>query len=170
MKKLILDLGERLPLDKGKINFRPITEKDESILYDIFLSSRPDLYQLVLTNDSFSTNLIKQQFELSQSYMNKDELSSRYLISYEDEVAGKVFLRHGDTVDEIASIALLPKYRNMGIGSYVIEKIINNATENKKKIKLQVAWYNDDAKRLYERLGFREIRNHGVYVDMSYMA
>lgn len=170
MKKLILDFGERLTLDKGKINFRPITEKDESILYDIFLSSRPDLYQLVLTNDSFSTNLIKQQFELSQSYMNKDELSSRYLISYEDEVAGKVFLRHGDTVDEIASIALLPKYRNMGIGSYVIEKIINNATENKKKIKLQVAWYNDDAKRLYKRLGFKEIRNHGVYVDMSYMA
>lgn len=157
-------------MDNTKIEFRQITEEDSKISYEIFLAGRPDLHHFASVNDNICKSIIKQQYELSQAHTNLEELKSRFLIIYEGKPIGRFYLRHNNMNVEITSLSILPQYRNMGIGRYVMEKIISNAKEKGKDINLKVAWYNLDARRLYERLGFKEIDNHTIYVEMCYMA
>ena len=55
----------------------------------------------------------------------------------------------------ISSIALLPKYQGRGIGTALLKHDIDEHD----KIQLYVDIYNDKAKKLYERLGFKVV-NH----------
>ncbi len=80
--------------------------------------------------------------------------------------AGAVWLRvwtgeeqgYGYVSPEIPelSIALLPGYRNQGLGRRMIEAIINVAKDRYPGLSLSVV-ASSPARRLYERLGFRTI-------------
>ncbi|MGD0752162.1 MAG: GNAT family N-acetyltransferase [Anaerolineales bacterium] len=54
------------------------------------------------------------------------------------------------------SIALLPEYRNMGLGRRMFEKVIETAQTNHPGLSLSVV-ESSPARRLYERLGFRKV-------------
>ncbi len=69
----------------------------------------------------------------------------------------------------IAELGISSKCRGKGIGSKVISKVIEKASEdNFKKVKLDADFRNTGAKRLYEKLGFKvfnkkEIFKRGMY-------
>lgn len=151
-----------------KINLKTIQKSDEEVLFSIFLTIRPDLMPLISIGNPKDNPIIKQQFDLSQSFKDEKELQSRFLILQGEQVVGHLFLRHNKEYDEVVSIGILPPFRNLGVGSYLIKKIKDEAMKNHRGLKLKVAWYNNDAKRLYERLGFREVGNKMVYSEMLF--
>ncbi len=54
------------------------------------------------------------------------------------------------------SIALLPEYRNLGLGKHMLETVISMARERYPGLSLSVVDISP-ARRLYERLGFRKV-------------
>jgi ribosomal protein S18 acetylase RimI-like enzyme len=54
------------------------------------------------------------------------------------------------------SIALLPDYRNVGLGTRMLNTVISMATERYPGLSLSVV-ESSPARRLYERLGFRKV-------------
>ena len=54
----------------------------------------------------------------------------------------------------IAGIQILPKYRNLGLGTKVLNLLIKQVLITQKSLRLEVQKNNEKAKNLYKRLGF----------------
>ena len=85
----------------------------------------------------------------------KKYLNSTEIIMDDDERIGIYMAYMDGDAWFISSIALLPEYQNRGIGSALIQHDI----DTHEKIQLYVDIYNDKAKKLYEKLGFRVIEH-----------
>jgi predicted GNAT family acetyltransferase len=64
-------------------------------------------------------------------------------------------------------IALLPEFRGAGLGTALLADLFAEATAAGKTLTIHVEEYNP-ARRLYERLGFRKIGEHGVHHLMEW--
>jgi ribosomal protein S18 acetylase RimI-like enzyme len=73
-------------------------------------------------------------------------------------------LNEGDKL-HLIDIAILPEYRNGGLGRYRLERLMEKSEASGKVIMLMVEIFNP-AKRLYERLGFEVTEDQGVYQRM----
>ena len=65
----------------------------------------------------------------------------------------------------IMDIALLPDWRNAGIGSRLLRSILAEADSAGAAVTLHVERWNP-AKRLYDRLGFVDVSDDGLNVMM----
>lgn len=147
------------------IYLRQIEESDKQDIFEIFLNSRPDMLSLISYGNQ-NENVILSQFDLSQRYVDIRELDTRYIIVYENRTIGTLYLRINEKKIEVVSFAILPLFRNKGIGTYLLNEIINKYSDEF-EIRLNVAWYNNEALKLYLRLGFEEIEDLGVYKELG---
>jgi ribosomal protein S18 acetylase RimI-like enzyme len=67
----------------------------------------------------------------------------------------------------LVDIALLPEFRNRGLGTRAVAGLIEEARGSSLPLRLSVARGNP-AIRLYERLGFSAISADPVYIEMEY--
>ncbi len=72
-----------------------------------------------------------------------------------------------DNIPEL-SIALLPEYRNRGIGTDLLNHLIENIRDKFSAISLSVSSDNP-ARRLYQRLGFELIKEYEASLTMVKM-
>ncbi len=95
-----------------------------------------------------------------------DQWQRDRLASHFDPAAVQIVVADGRTVGELvvewnedpvffAAIELLPEMRGRGIGTAVIQDVLERARGMGKRVRLQVFKVNDRARQLYERLGFR---------------
>jgi ribosomal protein S18 acetylase RimI-like enzyme len=63
----------------------------------------------------------------------------------------------------IVDIAVLPEFRGRGTGTMLLNGILAEADEAGVPVRIHVERFNP-ALSLYERLGFREVGDTGVYV------
>ncbi len=61
---------------------------------------------------------------------------------------------------------MLPEYRNRGIGSQILQDIIAEGEKDNHPVSIYVE-FNNPALRLYERLGFQRVSEHGIYYYME---
>jgi len=81
-----------------------------------------------------------------------------YVVKENDLVLGYTDAWHIADEMHLANIAVAPNYRQLGIGSKLLEKIVNDAKENKcKKIFLEARVSNLTAQKFYEKYGFKAI-------------
>jgi GNAT superfamily N-acetyltransferase len=66
-----------------------------------------------------------------------------------------------------SDIALLPEYCNRGIGTTLLRDLQSEAAAAGKPLRIHVERFNPTL-RLYERLGFRQIDDRGVYLFMEW--
>ena len=91
--------------------------------------------------------------------------STTYVVLFQGERVGRLrVVRTGEQL-EIAGIQLLPEYQNRGIGSAVIESLIQEGKTQNVPVVLEVGKDNPNAKRLYLRLGFEQLsENHDRFL------
>ena len=69
----------------------------------------------------------------------------------------------------LSELQILPHHQNKGVGTAVIELLIQKAKESGIPLRLQVLHANNGARRLYERLEFAVIPGEGVtHVHMEW--
>ncbi len=66
----------------------------------------------------------------------------------------------------LVDIAILPEWRNRGVGTAFLRELIAESEYTGRPLKLQVAKGNPAA-RLYERLGFSKVSEDQVYIQME---
>lgn len=70
--------------------------------------------------------------------------------------AGQITVVEQSMSHFISGVYILPEFQNMGLGSALVQQIMEKATENGRPVTLQVLKANEPARRLYKRLGFVE--------------
>lgn len=80
---------------------------------------------------------------------------------------GRLYIGRGEREIRIIDIALLPEHRNAGIGGAILKDFLAEAARGGKRVGIHVEMFNP-AVALYERLGFRKLREFGVYHYMEW--
>jgi ribosomal protein S18 acetylase RimI-like enzyme len=141
------------------ITFKSIEPKDQSFIEKLYRSTREK--ELSTTNwpeDQKHRFCIMQSIAQETDYKKNYKDASYQIILYKNKPAGRLYVWESDTKIHIIDISLLPEFQHKGIGTKILTGIINTAKQKNKIVCLHVIPANP-AKKLYERLGFKTIRN-----------
>jgi ribosomal protein S18 acetylase RimI-like enzyme len=92
----------------------------------------------------------------------------KQIIEVDDEPAG--YAQIVDDVDsfEVKQIVIAPAFQNRGAGTRIMSDVIERARARGRPVRLGVLFENHDARRLYERLGFRDIGRSDTHTLMEW--
>ena len=106
------------------------------------------------------------QFETQRTeYRRHHPRASYEVVLIDGRLAGRLYVRRSDEAVHVMDIALLPEFRGRGVGTGLIEELLDEAARDGKLASIYVEKENP-ALALYERLGFRPAGEHGVYLLM----
>jgi ribosomal protein S18 acetylase RimI-like enzyme len=112
---------------------------------------------------------VRMQFTAQHSHYQQHYPDAAFdIILVNGQPAGRLYVDRWTKEIRIVDIALLPEYRNAGIGTTLLKGILEEATQAGKPVSIHVERFNP-ALHLYERLGFSTISENGVYYLMEWV-
>jgi ribosomal protein S18 acetylase RimI-like enzyme len=148
---------------------RPTTPADEEFLFRVYASTRADEMARVDWNDAQKDAFLRMQFNAQHQYYVENYIGAEFSVIVQNHQAvGRLYIHRREHEIRIMDIALLPEYRKQGIGSSLIRDILQQGAEGQLAVTIHVERFNP-ALRLYERLGFRQKEDKGVYWLMEWM-
>jgi ribosomal protein S18 acetylase RimI-like enzyme len=147
------------------VALRPANPADEEFLFALFISSRE--YDLAVFPEPQRTALMRMQFRgqqqtFTQSYPNAEHS----IFSFDGSDAGRVWVAETEDSIAILDIAILPAYRNQGIGAHIYRHLIVRAQAAGKPLHATVSTSNSGSLRFHERLGFQRSGSDGVNISL----
>jgi len=150
------------------ITRRPITKRDEEFLYRIYASTRQEELAQVPWDEAQKTIFLKMQFDAQHRYYLENYPRAKFQIILREGIPiGRLYVDRRKKEIRIVDIALLPEYRRQGIGSALLEEIMEEGRRLKLPVTIHVEKFNP-AMRLYDRMGFQKIEDKGVYHLMEW--
>jgi ribosomal protein S18 acetylase RimI-like enzyme len=113
---------------------------------------------------------LAHQFEAQHRHYRAHYPGAEWLVVEKDGAPiGRLYLDDWASELRLIDIALLPEARGGGVGAALIEDLIEAAAARGKKLSIHVE-RNNPAMRLYRRLGFAKVDEHGIYDLMEWTA
>jgi ribosomal protein S18 acetylase RimI-like enzyme len=110
---------------------------------------------------------LEQQFTAQDAHYRGNYAGATLdVVELEEERAGRLYVHRGPHDIRIMDIALLPPFRGRGIGTALLRALVDEAEGGGHKLSIHVE-ANNPARTLYDRLGFRAVGEHGIYVLME---
>lgn len=148
------------------ITLRPVTADDEPFLFAVYAGTRRDEIMAWGWSAQQQDAFLRMQFNAQhQSYRMQYPSAAHQLILLNDESVGRLIVVRSKSDILLADIALLPEYRNRGIGSKLIRELLDEAAGKGLPVVLQVLKTNP-AVNLYERLGFVKTGESELHFQM----
>ena len=155
---------------KPGVTLRPSTAADEDFLYSVYASTRQEeLAQLNWTEEEKASFLLQQFIAQQRHYHEQYAGASHDLIEVDGQPGGRLYVARRETEIRVMEIALLPEYRGRGIGTWLLNQLLDEAARTARRVTIHVEKLNP-ARRLYARLGFAEIADRGVYLLLEWAA
>jgi len=153
--------------DVASISFRPVAPEDEAFLFTVFASSRKDEIAAWGWDQSQQESFLRMQFRGQQFHYDEIEESGNSVILSDGCPIGRLIVDRTEREILLAEIALLPEYRNAGIGTRIIKDLMAEAAGKGLPFCLHVTKTNR-AFRLYQRLGFTITKDTGTHFEMEW--
>lgn len=140
------------------------TEADLPFLRELYISTRwEEVSAAADWPDAQKIAFLESQFALQRHhYLNHYANSTFDVIEQHGAPAGRLYVDRQERTLLIVDIALLPPWRNRGVGTALIEALFAEARQVGKEVSISVEKFNP-AQRLYHRLGFRPYAEDDVY-------
>lgn len=135
------------------IMLRPVTAEDDRFLFQVYASTREE--EVADWDEVQKAIFLQLQYKLQKAdYEKKFPEGSHDIILLDGVAIGRLYVNRTNP-DEIrgVDIAILPEYRNSGVGLHLIQELLDEARAANKPFRIHVTKFNR-AIRLYERLGF----------------
>jgi GNAT superfamily N-acetyltransferase len=159
------------PLDDGSIVeglvLRDERPDDDTFLRKLYASTRSDELAVTGWSPAQADAFLRMQFDLQRMHYRTHFAGARFLIVERDgRPIGRLYVNYTPEDVRVLDIALLPGARGNGVGRRLLEDVIDRAERLGAPVTLHVA-VGSPAQRLYERLGFRAIRQDPMNVFME---
>lgn len=146
------------------LSSRAATEDDDRFLQELFASTRPQEMAFFGADENQKRAFVSMQFSiLPRSF---PEAEHKIILAGNVPIGRTIIDRKSDEL-RLVDIALLPDFRNCGIGALLVQQLLDEGRERHLPVRLQVFKYGD-AVRFYERLGFQSIDDDGSYLKMEW--
>jgi ribosomal protein S18 acetylase RimI-like enzyme len=150
------------------IALRPITPQDVPFLACVYASTRWDELAPTGWSDEEKAVFCRRQFDAQSAHYRENYPGASLQIIERDGVSiGRLYVAHWEREIRIMDIALLPEHRGAGIGTELLRDLQEEARSTGKSLTIHVERFNP-ALRLYERLGFQQVEDKGVYLLMEW--
>jgi ribosomal protein S18 acetylase RimI-like enzyme len=154
--------------EDAAIGLRPLRPDDRPFLLAVYASTRQLELAGVPWDAGRKAAFVRMQFDAQHAYYQEHYSGATFdVVLAGGEPAGRLYVsREADEI-RIVDIALLPEYCNRGIGTTLLRELQSEAAAAGKPLRIHVERFNP-ALRLYERLGFRQLEDKGVYLFMEW--
>jgi ribosomal protein S18 acetylase RimI-like enzyme len=160
----------KIDLSFGILRLRPEGEDDNlAFRFALFCQSRPPDWDLLPLRGEALARLQRQQFEAQTAgYRTQWPDARRDIIELDGEPVGRIVVdRAGDDI-RLVDIALLPRFRDRGLGTAIVGTLITEAGAAGLPLRLEVATSNAAALRLYRRLGFVPVETTPLQIGLEW--
>jgi RimJ/RimL family protein N-acetyltransferase len=149
------------------ITLRPITDADMDFLHRLYATTREDELRQVDWTPAQKADFVSQQFHAQHTFWRENYRDTSWdLVLADGEPVGRLYVARWPEDIRIVDIALVPGLRGGGIGTRLIRALFDEGDASGRKVSIHVEIFNP-ARRLYERLGFVQAGDRGVYLLME---
>ncbi|HKG46062.1 MAG TPA: GNAT family N-acetyltransferase [Pyrinomonadaceae bacterium] len=150
------------------ITLRPVAPDDYDFLIEVYGSTRAEEMALVPWTNEQRDAFIRSQFNAQQDhYLKTYPGASHDIILSNGRPVGRLYVARLDQEIRIIDITLIPAERNVGIGSYLIKQLLDDANQTGKVTRIYVEEFNPSL-RLFQRLGFSPSEQHGFHLLLQW--
>jgi ribosomal protein S18 acetylase RimI-like enzyme len=147
-------------------SLRAVCGDDEALLFEIYSSTRAAEMAQVSWDAAAKEAFLRSQLSAQQTHYRKFFPEATHdLILVKGNPAGRLYVNRREDEIHILDIALLPEFRNLGIGTAILRDLMAEAVSTNRAVLLHVEIFNP-AMKLYERLGFAKAGDQGIYHEM----
>ncbi|TMC13682.1 MAG: GNAT family N-acetyltransferase [Chloroflexi bacterium] len=152
----------------GRVELRAATPGDHEFLFQVYASTRAD--ELAATGwapAQVEVFLRMQSGAQESDYLFRFPGSSWQVVLVDGVRAGRLFVDRSRAAIRLVDIALLPEFRGVGVGTFLINHVLAKAAAAGLPVELQVlAW--SPVRHHYLTLGFVETGSDSVYIGMRW--
>jgi ribosomal protein S18 acetylase RimI-like enzyme len=150
------------------VTLRPVVAADEPLLFEIYASTRAEEMAMVPWPREQQEAFVRMQFAAQQEHYPKLHPDADHdIIMLNGRPVGRLYVARTKDYIEIMDITLLPQDRNLGVGTGLIESLMEESSASR-PLRIYVETFNSSL-RLFERLGFRAVEEEGIYRLMEWV-
>jgi ribosomal protein S18 acetylase RimI-like enzyme len=144
------------------VALRPCTPLDAEFLFRVYASTRAEELSVAPWSEVEKDAFLRMQFAAQTHHYEKHyaPAATFEVVLVDGQPAGRLTLHRGPRDLRIVDIALLPGFRGRGVGTRLLQPLFDEATAHGQLVSIHVEQDNP-ALRLYLRLGFRPVGEHG---------
>lgn len=151
-----------------QVTLRRARQDDLPLLRRVYASTRQEELAALAWNDAQREWFVTMQFDLQASAFAQAFPDAHHeVVLCAGQPVGRLMVDRTSDPIRLIDIALLPDYRNAGIGTELLRRLLDEATAAGKPVVLHVARSNP-AGALYRRLGFVVSAWDDVYLEMQW--
>ncbi len=150
------------------ISLRSVTDADKDFLLELYQSSRGDDLRGLGWDEDRISEFLSMQHEAQQVFYQTDyQQAVDEIILIEGEPAGRLIVERREHEIRCVDLALLSGHRGAGVGTFLIQRLQEEARQANKPLRLQIIRFNR-AVTLLERLGFVRTSETGTHFQMEW--
>jgi ribosomal protein S18 acetylase RimI-like enzyme len=149
------------------VSLRAATSDDGEFLHELYASTRADELAPLGWDETALEQFLRMQFDTqSRAYKQTYPDASHQIVLVGGRPAGRLYVHRGKHEIHVVDIALLPEHRGQGLGTALLQGLIDEAQRDGRRVVLEVVRENR-ALRLYERLGFELVQAGEVHLRLT---
>lgn len=148
---------------------REVASGDMPLLFRVYASTRAEELAAVDWTAEQREAFLRQQFEAQHAWYQQNYAGAAFdvVLAADGRPAGRLYVARWPREIRLIDVALLPEFRGQGIGGAILGDLLAEAGQAGKPVTIHVERLNP-ALRLYERLGFRQKEDKGVYLFLEW--
>jgi ribosomal protein S18 acetylase RimI-like enzyme len=151
------------------VSLRTVLPGDQQLLREIYASTRDAEMAVVPWDEATKRQFLDMQWRAQTRHFDTHNPAADYSIILRDgEPIGRLYVDRSAAHIQLLDIALLPSHRAQGIGTLLLNELMDEARRERRALRCHVEVFNR-AWRLYERLGFRPIAEAGMYMELEWI-
>ena len=152
------------------LSLRPITEADDAFLARVYASSRAEELAITDWSEEQKAQFCRRQFDAQSAYYSANYPEAAFhIIERDGWPVGRLYVARWEKEIRIVDITLLPEFRGSGLGTKLLRELQTEARAAGKSLSIHVERFNH-ALTLYQRLGFQQVEDKGIYLLMQWEA
>ena len=147
---------------------RPVKPDDAAFLIQVYKSSRGEDLRELGWDETRIDEFLDMQYDAQRAFDDKDhaEATDEVILAAGDR-AGRLRVHARENEIRCIDLALLPEFRNQGLGTLLLRRLQREAAAANKPLRLQVIRFSR-AISLFERLGFVRTSETGTHFQMEW--
>lgn len=150
------------------VRLRRLKPSDYAWLLELYKDVRRLEWEFLPLNSDQKRALFQQQQTIQLNYYRANFVRPRFeIILLEDTPIGRLFTNRDGAGVRVLDIALLKIFRGRGIGTYIVEQLMDECRKLANPLHLCVEKINP-ARKLYAKLGFEIVTEEDFVLQMQW--
>jgi len=163
-------IGDQSEGTRTSLSLRPVTPADVSFLARVYASSRAEELAVTGWSEEQKEIFCRSQFDAQSAYYAANYPGASFqIIEREGWPMGRLYVDRWEKEIRIVDITLLPEFHGSGTGTKLLRDLQEEARGAGKSLTIHVERFNR-ALELYQRLGFKQVEDKGVYLLLEWSA